>query len=135
MALIRCSECGKEISDRASVCMNCGSPIEKCLTSDVNSNNTVANYEINIKTDENVMNVNRCNGFSIAGFAMSIVSFLFDIYGLVSFAALMFSIVGHVNSTNQKSKTFALIGIILSAIELFFKFLQLINYLSLLNQI
>ena len=27
MALIKCSECGKEISDKASACMNCGCPI------------------------------------------------------------------------------------------------------------
>lgn len=29
MALIKCSECGKEISDKANACMNCGCPIEK----------------------------------------------------------------------------------------------------------
>lgn len=29
MALIKCSECGKEISDKAKVCMNCGCPIRK----------------------------------------------------------------------------------------------------------
>ena len=29
MALVKCSECGKEISDKADVCMNCGSPVEK----------------------------------------------------------------------------------------------------------
>lgn len=29
MALIKCSECGKEISDKADVCMNCGNPIQK----------------------------------------------------------------------------------------------------------
>ena len=29
MALIKCSECGKEISDRAIACPNCGCPIEK----------------------------------------------------------------------------------------------------------
>lgn len=29
MALIKCSECGKEISDKASTCLNCGCPIEK----------------------------------------------------------------------------------------------------------
>jgi len=28
MALIKCSECGKEISDKAKVCINCGAPIE-----------------------------------------------------------------------------------------------------------
>ena len=27
MALIKCSECGKEISDKAEVCMNCGNPV------------------------------------------------------------------------------------------------------------
>ena len=28
MALIKCSECGKKISDKASVCIHCGCPIE-----------------------------------------------------------------------------------------------------------
>lgn len=28
MALIKCPECGKEISDKASACPNCGSPIK-----------------------------------------------------------------------------------------------------------
>lgn len=27
MALIKCKECGKEISDKAKVCVNCGNPI------------------------------------------------------------------------------------------------------------
>lgn len=29
MSLIKCSECGKEISDKAKQCINCGAPIEK----------------------------------------------------------------------------------------------------------
>ena len=29
MALIKCSECGREVSDKASVCPDCGCPIEK----------------------------------------------------------------------------------------------------------
>jgi DNA-directed RNA polymerase subunit RPC12/RpoP len=29
MALINCSECGKQISDRADKCLNCGNPINK----------------------------------------------------------------------------------------------------------
>lgn len=28
MALIKCSECGKEISDKAKMCVNCGNPIQ-----------------------------------------------------------------------------------------------------------
>ena len=31
MALIRCSECGKEISDKASACVNCGCPVTTTL--------------------------------------------------------------------------------------------------------
>lgn len=27
MALIKCTECGKEISDKATVCPNCGCPV------------------------------------------------------------------------------------------------------------
>ena len=29
MALIKCPECGKEISDKASICVNCGYPISE----------------------------------------------------------------------------------------------------------
>ena len=29
MALIKCPECGKEISDRAEVCIHCGLPFKK----------------------------------------------------------------------------------------------------------
>lgn len=32
MALIKCSECGKEISDKAKNCVHCGCPVEKELT-------------------------------------------------------------------------------------------------------
>ena len=28
MALIKCPECGKEISDKASACPNCGCPVD-----------------------------------------------------------------------------------------------------------
>lgn len=29
MALIKCKECGHEVSDKASACPNCGCPLEK----------------------------------------------------------------------------------------------------------
>jgi hypothetical protein len=28
MAMIRCGECGKDVSDKASACVNCGAPIQ-----------------------------------------------------------------------------------------------------------
>lgn len=30
MALMKCPECGKEISDKAMLCPNCGYPIAQC---------------------------------------------------------------------------------------------------------
>ncbi|HTA27426.1 MAG TPA: DUF6232 family protein [Bacteroidia bacterium] len=33
MALIKCSECGKEISDKAKICINCGAPIDISIQS------------------------------------------------------------------------------------------------------
>lgn len=35
MALIKCPECGKEVSDRASNCPNCGCPLSEMSTSGV----------------------------------------------------------------------------------------------------
>lgn len=33
MALIKCKECGKEISDKAKTCINCGCPLSETITS------------------------------------------------------------------------------------------------------
>lgn len=38
MALIKCSECGKEISDKATTCPNCGCPINKSKSNKKKSN-------------------------------------------------------------------------------------------------
>lgn len=35
MALIKCPECGKEISDKAKVCINCGCPLEEVSTTGI----------------------------------------------------------------------------------------------------
>lgn len=41
MALIKCSECGKEVSDSASSCPNCGFPVNKEVSN--SANNSVKN--------------------------------------------------------------------------------------------
>lgn len=35
MAMIKCHECGKEISDKASSCPNCGCPLSEMITSGI----------------------------------------------------------------------------------------------------
>lgn len=49
MALIKCPECGKEVSDRASACPNCGCPISGSSSS-VSSTPTTAQIRVVCKT-------------------------------------------------------------------------------------
>lgn len=35
MALIKCPDCGKEVSDRAKACIHCGCPLDEIVTSGV----------------------------------------------------------------------------------------------------
>ena len=46
MALIKCKECGHEVSDKASTCPNCGCPIEKGLVCSECGNTLNSNDEI-----------------------------------------------------------------------------------------
>lgn len=41
MALIKCTECGKEISDKASVCPNCGCPVEQMSKPEISNATSV----------------------------------------------------------------------------------------------
>jgi hypothetical protein len=40
MALIKCSECGKQVSEKASACPKCGAPIAIAATNGSSSTNT-----------------------------------------------------------------------------------------------
>ena len=41
MALIKCKECGKEVSDKAASCPNCGAPISDNITVNLKSGSKV----------------------------------------------------------------------------------------------
>ena len=45
MALIKCTECGHEVSDKASVCPNCGAPVGLAQPSNQQLNNTYSNID------------------------------------------------------------------------------------------
>lgn len=52
MALIKCPECGKEISNRAPACIHCGYPLENILSKETNIPTTVPsqpNLDLNVK--------------------------------------------------------------------------------------
>lgn len=109
MAMIKCKECGKEMSDHAIMCPNCGCPVKK--------NKHIYNEEI--------------NSFCLSGMIIGIVSFFIDFFGLVSATGLIISIIGLSKSSSGKNKCFAIIGIACSIIELILKIIQLYNLITL----
>ena len=45
MALIKCTECGHEVSDKAQTCPNCGAPVGLAQPSNQQLNNTYSNID------------------------------------------------------------------------------------------
>lgn len=135
MALIKCRECGNEMSDHAKMCPNCGveNNIMFCPECDKQLSlkaSMCPNCGCPIKKNKNITN-EEINAFCLGGMITGIVSFFIDFFGLVSAIGLVISIIGLSKSSNTKNRTFAIIGIICSSIELILKIIQLINLISL----
>lgn len=92
-----CKNCGKEIDDKASVCIYCGVATEE-------------------KTETAVK---RVNAFGIAGFVVSLVSLYLGIYFCIaSVVGLVLSIVGMVQAKKCRLNGFAIAGLVLGIISL-----------------
>lgn len=92
-----CKNCGKEIDDKASVCVYCGVAVEK----------------------EQAVEVKKINAFGIAGFVVSLVSLYLGIYFCIaSVVGLVLSIVGMVQSKKYRLNGFAIAGLVLGIISL-----------------
>lgn len=102
-----CRHCGKEIDDKAVICIYCGVPTD-------NMNSNVTNPE---PADKKI------NGLALAGMIVGIVgavggNYLFCIPSIVG---LILSIIGYkMVKTCKSGKGFAIAGIIVSAVSLFF---------------
>lgn len=55
MALIKCPECGKEISDKATVCINCGYSLEslKDVRKKIKSEDNIESQNYEYKRNKN----------------------------------------------------------------------------------
>lgn len=123
MALIKCHECGKEISDKAMVCPNCGCPIEqpKTAAESVTQNDDLSNEPPKTTYNNNPV-PNTTNNKDSAkkkesplGIAGLILSLLFCV-PVFPLAGLIMCIIA-VRNKNKKS-TCAKIGIVISIISL-----------------
>lgn len=94
-----CVYCGKEVEKSDNICGNCGKTINN-----------------NVQTVVTVKEKNKTEGFAVAGFVLSIVSFL--CCGSTSTLGLIFSIIGLVNcnKNDKDGKGLAIAGIIINSI-------------------
>lgn len=91
-----CKNCGKEIDDRATVCVHCGVPV------------TVEEVE-----------KRKVNGLAIAGFVVALVSLWLGIYFCIaSIVGLVLSIVGMATSKKYNScNGLAIAGLVISILS------------------
>lgn len=94
-----CKNCGKEIDDKASICIHCG---------------VATNVSETVKVEEK-----KVNAFGIAGFVVSLVSLWLGMYFCVaSIVGLALSIVGMVFAKKCRLNGFAIAGLVLGIISL-----------------
>ena len=95
-----CKNCGKEIDDKAAICVYCG----------VATNNASENQ------------VRKVNGLGIAGFVISLLSLWLGVYFCIaSIVGLVLSVVGMVNRKKYTScNGLAIAGLVLGIISVVF---------------
>lgn len=98
-----CKNCGKEIDDKAVVCVHCGVATDLAAT-------TVAPAPAETK---------KVNVVGIIGFAVSFLSLGLGVYFCIaSIVGLVLSIVGMVQAKNSSLNGFAVAGLVLGIISL-----------------
>lgn len=92
MALIKCPECGKEYSEKAATCPNCGAPNDLLNGSQQNLNDQLQTSDTTKKTN---------TGLNIAAFVVSLFSLIFAPLSIIS---IILIIIDAVKNKNKKRK-------------------------------
>ena len=110
-----CNKCGKDITDGATFCDNCGNRLYNEQEQPIQNTTNIYQQEVT-KPKLNIM--------ALVGFILGCVSFLINFWGIVGIVALVFSIVGliQINNTNEKGKGLAIAGTILGGIGVIYGF-------------
>ena len=96
-----CTNCGKEIDDKAVICVHCGVPTDNYSTL------------ANVKTEQ------KTNGLAIAGFAVGLASLWFGAFlAIPSVAGLILSIFGMKNKAKyNRCNGLAVAGLVISIVS------------------
>ena len=112
MALIKCPECGKEISDKAAICPNCGCPIRREPIESLQEEYAEDEEESNSELWKNdiaygILSIIICIFATIIAFRIN------DGIGLI-FPFILYIISASISSKHRK--IISLIGLIMSAL-------------------
>lgn len=142
MALIKCNECGKEVSDKADSCPNCGNPIAKknhykyceyCGDKmPINAEKCPHCYSDNIPRK-----VKKTNVCATLGFVFGVVAMLINPLALIGVTAIILSCIGSVQikNNNEKGTGYAVAGFLLGFISIGYYVYQIIQYEEMLTSI
>lgn len=115
MSMINCPECGKEISDRAKNCPNCGYPLEKTDPFENEIKNVTIPTALNSKPPKKKENV--------CGIVGLIFAFLTLFSGNVLLAIISMVLCAIAIKNNKKKSTCGIIGVVICAIGIVFSIL------------
>lgn len=107
MAMINCPECGKEISDKAATCPNCGAPVERCKAP-----------EIEVQSSKNLSERYRKRDEKSKASKLSIVSLVLSIIGCTYIFGAICAIIDLLKKDGRK-KTYSIIALCICAVWFF----------------
>lgn len=107
-----CRHCGKEIDDKAVVCIYCGIPTDNKMQWAAPQQQQGQQWQ--------QVEQKKVNAFGIAGFVVSLVSlWLGFLFCIASIVGLVLSIVGMVNMKKCKVNGLAIAGLVIGIVSVF----------------
>ena len=106
-----CKKCGRKIDENDIFCQYCGTQLIE-----------------ETPEGELVVSTNKTNSLAIAGFVVSLVSFVFSFWGVTAIVAIILSSVAlsQIKKTNEGGKGLALAGLIIGIVSVIVGFFSLI---------
>ena len=130
MALIKCRECGREISDQAEECIYCGYKLKRMVCPEchnlVGSDDLICSncgYNLRQENMNNSVNKNR-NLYALVGMILGLYSIIAWIIPLIGYPCTIVGIIFSACGIGSEKKSFSVAGLVLSII---FLILTLIN--------
>ena len=117
MALIKCSDCGRDISDKAASCIHCGCPVIGAYYPNMQPHMQYQTFQQNSGTSKRLI-----NSLAGLGFFLAILSVFLAFFFVLGIAALVLSIIGlvQIGRSGEIGRTIAILGIIFSGLSLIY---------------